>query len=100
MDRVTAVRLVCKLRALTEDRGATPAEARLAAEKAARLEVRFGLKAHESRVRAAPKRERVWTAPSSGFPVWSFDIRTGRASENVKVHRYNSARDWKIEIPL
>lgn len=98
MDRATAARLVCKLDEMTVARGATGPEAREAAKKAAGLRARFGLGARETRPRVAAGPQRVWRAAKPN--EWEFDVRTGRASTNVKVHRYNSPVDWHIEIPL
>jgi hypothetical protein len=50
--REQAVERVGKLRAVTVPRGATPAEAAAAAERAARLIVRFGLQPSPARARA------------------------------------------------
>ena len=52
MTREQAVERVGKLRAVTVPRGATPAEAAVAAERAARLIVRFGLQPSPARARA------------------------------------------------
>ena len=100
MDKTTAIRLVRKLRAVTEDRGATGPEAQLAAEKASRLEKRFGLGPMDF---AAPKvKPREWRASPMGgvVPFFDFDIATGKAGPGVKVHHYTNRSNWKVEIPF
>lgn len=108
MNRVEAARLVEKLRVVTTDRGATIPEARVAAEKAAVLVARYKLIDAPS---PPPPRSRPQTraAPAAGFPgwvggqtarVWAFDMKTGRGSNNVKVHRYDNPSNWRIEIDV
>lgn len=107
MRREDAARLVPKLRALAADKAATPGEARLAREKADALVARYNLGVEEVR-RSAPRRgrrRRARPAPPADWafwsiPNWDFDLQTGRASKNVKVHHYHDSRNWKIEIDL
>jgi hypothetical protein len=33
-------------------------------------------------------------------PDFEFNVATGEASSNVKVHRYRGRNDWRIEIEL
>ena len=109
MDRSTAARLVAKLQAVTTDRGATASEAAVAAAKAKALTDRFGL-ASTPPPPPRPRRQAPRPAPAAGFAFWvggqpqtepwTFDWRTGKGSENVKVHRYRDRGNWKIEIPL
>jgi hypothetical protein len=97
MERADAVRLVAKLQALADPtRGGTDAERAIAGEKATRLIKRFGLNAGET-VRPKPAPPRHFTAPAHGG-AWDFDWRTGAHGPNVKVERYQDARNWKIEI--
>jgi len=100
MERADAIRLIPKLRALADPkRGGTPSERAVAAAKAERLARRFGIQEHETYRRPAP-RSRGFRAPAQGpAQGWAFDPNTGEASENVKVHRYDSRSSWKIEIP-
>jgi hypothetical protein len=97
MDRNAAIRLVGKLEALADPkRGGTEAECAVARAKADALIKRFNLNRRETAC-PPPPRPRRFTASRRGG-AWEFDIRTGAASSNVKVHRHNSVRDWKIEI--
>lgn len=122
MDRAKAQRLLEKLEAVTEARGATAGEARSAAAKARGLRQRFDLHAAPksesrrrrsgsqrgapfSRVRVVDDFGSVWQpgGPISGFDPpqeWDFNVQTGEASSNVKVKHHNGPGDWSIEIPF
>jgi hypothetical protein len=94
-----ALARVLKLREMTEARGASANEARVAAAKAERLINRFRLDRRDThRPRPSERRQDRRVFVPDWPPKWSFDVRTGEASPNVKVHRHNSVRDWKIEI--
>lgn len=97
MNRAKAAELVRKLHALGDPaRGGTRAECATANRKAARLIVEYGLEVRDLRPPVPPFRP--FTAPAQGA-AW-FDHTTGAHSPNVQVHRYNSPRDWRIEIQI
>lgn len=112
MNRSDAERLVRKLRAVTVDRGATVPEARVAAEKAAALTARYHLTDPPpvDRDHMRQRRRPARPAPAAGFTgwmggvpgpgSWSFDVKTGKGSGNVKVHRYHNPSNWRIEIDV
>lgn len=121
VNRSDASRLVKALREVREDRGASPNEARVAAQKAAKLVERFGLE--NRRPSSRPRRpatppphpsrggftvddiiidDIIWM-PDGVFanmfvPDWEFDPRTGEHSENVRVVHYENIGNWKIEV--
>lgn len=105
MDRTGAERRIRALEELRVDRGATPAEARTAAAKAAELRRRFGVR-DEPRRQATPRPSprRRQSRPRSPFmppPIrtdWAFNVQTGKAEGAVKVHRYDGPGSWRIEI--
>jgi hypothetical protein len=107
MNRATAERLVKQLGEVRVDRGATAPEAATAARKAAELRARYGL-SDPPRAKPPPPGGRAPAprpAPPVGFPwvgglrsAWNFDVQTGAASDNVKVHRYDGPGSWRIEI--
>jgi hypothetical protein len=92
-----AIQRVLKLQALTEARGATSHEAKVAAAKADRLIRRFGLDRREVHRARPSERPRSVFVPDWP-PKWSFDPSTGVASPNVKVHEHHNRRNWRIEI--
>jgi hypothetical protein len=112
LNRAQAAERLTKLRAMADpERGASPAERKVAKRKMAELLERFpGLP-----VKRTPSRRRVhrtvYTAPSRQGPVtvvaafaserhgnWHFDPKTGEARGNVQVHSYSNRWNWHIEV--
>jgi hypothetical protein len=111
--RDQAAQRIAKLRALANPAGgATPAEQRLAAKKATKLEQEHGLrtrsKPRQRRSRGTgpgPRpRPRVPYMPNVTSTIaqmdWQFNAKTGEHTDNVKVHHYQDISNWKIEVAL
>jgi hypothetical protein len=94
VNREQAAKRLAALKAMTVDRGCTPAEARMAAAKAKGLAERFGPP------RANPPRRPPAPSVTNSVNYWWFDLNTGRASDGVKVKSYRDKANWKIEIDL
>jgi hypothetical protein len=113
--RDQAARRIAKLRAMANPAGgATPAERRLAAEKASKLEREHGLRTRSKPRRSRSRRRGTGPGPSPtpSFPYmpnvtstiaqmdWQFNAKTGEHTDNVKVHSYRDMSNWKIEVAL
>jgi hypothetical protein len=103
MTKAEAHARVLKLREMTEARGASANEARVASAKADRLVRKFGLDMRAPRQAKPSSRRPSFVSDVFGvsWPTdWAFDVQTGEHIPNVKVHEYRNPANWRIEIDV